>query len=299
MWIAEPGRVTDEIEFVGTREICLYLVRGRDAMLIGGGMSHIAPLLEKQLSVLGCELRSIAYLVIPHSHFDHCGAVPYLKQRSPQMQVLASGRAAELFARPKVIAAIAHANAAAIEALGLRGEFEEADLEFDRLRVDRVVADGDALDLGEGIEARFIDTPGHTRDSLAVYLPHAKAMFPSDAAPCPLSRGKGLTMPSPQHDFSLYVESLRRLSAYDVDVCAFDHHGVLLGEGARTALQRGLERTDRFRRYILRLYEKMGDLESVADKVASDVEKTNELPFLSPELQAATARTSIRKTLAA
>ena len=82
MWIGEPGKVTDRIDFLGTREICLYLLKGKEAMIIGGGMSHIAPSLEKQFSRMDFDTENIKYLAVPHSHLDHCGAVPYLKRKS-------------------------------------------------------------------------------------------------------------------------------------------------------------------------------------------------------------------------
>ena len=81
MWIKEPGKITDRIDFLGTHQICLYLIKGKEYMIVGGGMSYIAPSLEKQFSAMAVDLSKIKYLVIPHSHFDHCGAVPYLKRK--------------------------------------------------------------------------------------------------------------------------------------------------------------------------------------------------------------------------
>ena len=299
MWIGEPGKVTDRIDFLGTREICLYLVRGKDAMIVGGGMAYIAPALERQFSGMDFDAGNIKYLVVPHSHFDHCGAVPYLKRKFPQVQILASAYAAKLFSKPKVANVIATANKGAIDALGLQKEYEELNLEFDGIRVDRVVGANDVVELGDGIEAHFIETQGHTKCSLAVYVPELKAMFPSDAAPCPLSDGRGTIIPSPQYDFSSYVESLKRLSSYDIEICAFEHHGVVLGEQARNILQQGLEGTERLKNYVVKQHQEIGDIEEVAQKLFCEIQERDELPFLSSELQADVTRTVIRKILAA
>ncbi len=298
MWIGESGRVTDRIEFLGTRDICLYLVKGRDAMIVGGGMSYIAPSLERQFAGMSLDMQDIKYVVIPHSHFDHCGAVPYLKRKFPHAEIVASAYAAQLFSKPKVMHTIARSNRAAIEAMGLDGEYERLNLEVDAIQVDRVATEGEAMDLGDGLEALFIETRGHTRCSLAVYCPQLRAMFPSDAAPCPLPDGRGLVMPSPQYDFPSYVESLEKLAGYDTDVCAFDHHGALLGEQARCVLPRGLKRTKRFKQYVDRRYRERGELEEVAEEIASEAARKNELPFLSRELQGEVAKTSVRRMLA-
>jgi glyoxylase-like metal-dependent hydrolase (beta-lactamase superfamily II) len=298
MWIGEPGKVTDRIYFLGTREICLYLLKGKEAMIIGGGMSYIAPFLERQFSQMDFDTRNIKYIVVPHSHFDHCGAVPYLKRKFPQVQILASAYSQEVFSKEKVVNAIANANKEAIDALGLRDEHEKLNLEFDGIRVDRVVAENDIIDLGDGIEAHFIETPGHTKCSIAVYVPTLKALFPSDAAPVPMPDGSGLTGPSPQYDFPLYVESLKKLSSYDVEICAFEHHGVLFGAQARNILEEGLGQTEKFKNYVIEQYQEIGDLDKVAQKLAFEIQERNELPFLSMELQVTIIKAVIRKILA-
>ncbi len=299
MRIEEPGKITERIEFLGTREICLYLVTGRDAMIVGGGMAYVAPALEQQLSGIGFERPEVKYLVVTHSHFDHCGAVPYLRQRFPKALVLGSGYAAEVFSKAKVADFIAGANRAMVDATGMDREYEQLGPGFDGIRVDRVVADNDAVNLGDGVEVRFLETRGHTKCSLAAYIPELKAMFPSDAAPCPLPGGKGTAIPSPQYDFRLYMESLRRLAVFDIEICAFEHFGVMVGDKARSVLKQGLQRTERVREYVLKQYREMGDADKVAEKLVAEIRSRNELPFLSSELQADVTRTVVRKILAA
>jgi glyoxylase-like metal-dependent hydrolase (beta-lactamase superfamily II) len=298
MWIGEPGKVTDRIDFLGTREICLYLLKGKEAMIIGGGMSHIAPSMEVQFPQMDFDTENIKYLAVTHSHLDHCGAVPYLKRKFPQLQILASEYSREVFSKEKVVNAIASANKGALNALGLQDEYEKLNLNFDGIHVDRVMAENDFIDIGDGIEAYFIETPGHTKCSLAVYVPKLKAMFPSDAAPVPLTDGSGLTVPSPQYDFLLYVESLKKLCTYEVEICAFEHNGVLLGEQARNILLLGLKQTEKFKNYVIDQYKETDDLDKVAQKLASEMQEKNELPFLTPELRLNISKAAVRKILA-
>lgn len=297
MWIGEPGKVTDRIDFLGTREICLYLLKGKEAMIISGGMSYIAPSLERQFFQMDFDTKNIEYLVVLHSHLDHCGAVPYLKRKFPQVQILASAYSQEAFSKEKVVNAIASANKGAIDASGLQDEYERLNLEFDGIQVDQVVAEKDIIDLGDGIEAHFIETPGHTKCSLAVYVPKLKAMFPSDSAPVPLADGNGLSVPSPQYDFLLYVESLKKLSSYEIEICAFEHHGVFLGEQARNILPQGLEQTEKFKNCVIAQYQEIGDLDKVTQKLASEIQEKNELPFLTLELQVTITKAAIRNIL--
>ncbi|PIP48741.1 MAG: hypothetical protein COS87_04235 [Chloroflexi bacterium CG07_land_8_20_14_0_80_45_17] len=297
MWIGEPGKITDSLDFLGTHENCLYLLKGKEAMIIGGGMSYIAPSLERQFSGMDFDLKKIKYLVIPHSHFDHCGAVPYLKRKFPWGQIAASAYSKEVFSKEKVVNSIANANKEMIEKLGLESEDEKLNLQFDGIRVDRVVTEGDIIDLGDGIETHFIEAPGHTRCSMAIYVPKLKAIFPSDSAPFPTDDGTALSYPSAQYDYSLYMESLRKLAAYEVEICAFDHHGVFIADQAKSILQQGLELTEKFKDYIMEQYQKTGNLDKIAQNLAAEAAEKNKIPFLSLEFQTTIAKTVICRIL--
>jgi glyoxylase-like metal-dependent hydrolase (beta-lactamase superfamily II) len=297
MLLREPGKITDRIDFLGTHKNCLYLLKGREAMIIGGGMSWIAPSLEKQFSMMHFDLKKIKYLVIPHSHFDHCGAVPYLKRKFPQMQVLASAYSQEVFSKQKAVDFIAIADKEMIEKLGLQDEYERLNLRFDGIRVDRVIVENDIIDLGDGIEAHFIEVPGHTKCSIATYVPELKAMFPSDAAPFPTDDGSGFSFPSSQYDLSLYMESLKKLTGHQVEICGFDHHGIFVGDQAGKVLQQGLEQAKQFQKDVTAQYQQLGDLDEMARKLAAEASEKNKFPFLSLELETSIARTIISKIL--
>ena len=297
MWIREPGKITDSLYFLGTCKTCLYLLKGRKAMIIGGGMSYIAPSLERQFSGMDFDLSRIKYLVIPHSHFDHCGAVPYLKRKFPWVEIVASEYCQQVFSKEKALDFIATMEKEMIEKLGLENEYQRLNLQFDGIQVDRVAAEGDIINLGDGIETHFIAAPGHTKCSMAIYVPKLKAMFPSDSAPFPIDDGSELSYPSAQYDFSLYMESLRKLAAYRVEICAFDHHGVFVADQAKSILQQGLKQTEKFKNYIMEQYQKTGNLDKIAQNLAAESAEKNTIPFLSLEFQTAIAKTVIRRIL--
>ena len=297
MLIEEPGKITDRIEFLGTQENCLYLIKGREAMIIGGGVTATAPSLEKQISAMDFDFKKIKYLVIPHSHFDHCGAAPYLKRKFPHVQIVASAYSKEVLSKDKVVSYIADTNKEVIDVLGLQDEYERLNLQFDGVHVDRVVAENDIIDLGDGIEAHFIETPGHTKCSLSVYIPKLKAIFPSDSAPGPTGVGSELSFPSPQYDFSLYVESLQKLAAYEVEICAFEHHGVFFGDQAKNILRQALKQTEDYKNYVTEQYQQLGDLDKVAQKLAVETMEKTKLEFLSLDVQIMVNKASISKVL--
>ena len=297
MWIKEPGKVIDRLDFLGTHENCLYLLRGKEAMIIGGGMSWTVPSLEEQFSVTDFEPDRLRYLVILHSHFDHCGAVPFLKRKFPHMQILASAYSAEVFAKEKAVNFIAAANKQMIDRLALQSEYERLNLKFDGIRVDRVVAEGDSIDLGDGIEVHFMEVPGHTQCCIAVYVPKSKALFPSDAAPPPTEDASEFFFPGAQYDFSMYQESLERLAGCEVEICAFEHYGVVIGDQAREVLRGGLRQTDEFKNRIIELYQRTGDFDETVERVAAETLESTKFDFMDVELQTTVLKTVIRKVL--
>lgn len=297
MWIRQPGKVTERIDFLGTYDMCLYLLKGRVGMIIGGGMSYVGPYLEEQLSTVPFDTANIRYLVIPHSHFDHCGAIPYLKRKLPQLEVVASAYSKEVFSKERVVDFIAGVNRQMIEKYHLLHEYKELDLRFDGIQVDRVVGDHDTIDLGEGVVAHFLEAPGHSRCCIGTYVPSLKAIFPTDSAPFPMDDELGLSCPSAQYDFSSYEESLQKLAGHNVELCAFDHHGVLVGDEAKNVLQRGLKEVRKLKAYIAAQYEASHDPDKMAKQLASEILQRSQFDYMSPELMTTITRAMIDSIL--
>ena len=299
MWIREPGIVSDRLDFLGARENCLYLLRGRDMMIIGGGMSWIVPSLEIQLSKIDFEPKKLKYLVVSHSHFDHCGAVPYLKKKFPHIQILASAHAEKIFAREKVVNFIAVTNKYAIARLGLQSEYESLDLKFDGIHVDRIITEKDIIDLGDGIDVHFLEVPGHTQCSIAAYVPKLKVLFPADAAPPPTDDENTVFFPGPQYNFGLFKQSMARLASLEVEIFASEHYGAVTGAQAGQLLQEGLRQTERFRNRIIEMYQQTRDFDETVQKAAAEILSRNEFDFMGMgmEMQLMVLNTAIRRIL--
>ncbi len=295
----KPGKITEGLYLLGQQMCLMYLVRGKESMIIGGGMNWMAPLLEQQLRELDVSPDEIKYLVIPHPHFDHCGAVPFLKRKYPQMRVLASEASKSVLAKPKVIDYIEQVNLLMVEHYGVKDQYERMNLRIDAINVDETVNDSTMINLGNGLEVHFIGTPGHSPGDVSVYIPALKAIFPSDAAPCPLGSIDKLARPSPQYDFTRLKESLSKMIAYDVNICAFDHYAVVTGTDAHQVLVNGLQMTEDYGTRIVSLYAMDNDFEKVAHLVARETMETDNFDFLSEDLMMPVARAEVRNILKA
>jgi len=298
MWIKEPGKINDNLEFLGTHDSCVYLLKGNDYMIIGGGVAAVAPVLDKQLSELEIEPEKVKYLLIPHSHFDHCGAFPYLKQRFPHITTIASAYAAEILVKEKVIDTITQLNKRIIDVMGLQAEYEKLKLKFNGIKVDYIVKENDIVDLGNEIEVHIIEAPGHTKCSIAAYVPKLQALFPSDSVPLPSGDGDQPTLlPSPQFSYNLFQKTVEKLADYEVKICAFEHQGVFVGEQAKQILMDGLEETINYKNKVIDMYSRLGDVDRITQQIISETMGSRPSDSLDENALAMVCKTEIRSVL--
>jgi glyoxylase-like metal-dependent hydrolase (beta-lactamase superfamily II) len=162
MIIEEPGFVTDRILFLGQKESCVYLLKGaKEFALIGGGMAHIVPDIEKQLLNFSIEEKKIKRLIILHSHFDHCGIVSYFKKQWPWISITASERAKELLGKPEVMESISSLNQMYLTEHGQVRHSRNVGIEVGKIDIDDVIKEGDILSCGD-LSMEVIDVPGHS-----------------------------------------------------------------------------------------------------------------------------------------
>ena len=88
-----------------------------------------------------------------------------------------------------------------------------------------VLADGDRLVLGDGVTLRVLHTPGHASNHLCFLLEEEKLLFTGDH----LMQGSTVVINPPDGDMAVYLASLQRLLAEDLDWLA-PGHGFLIDE---------------------------------------------------------------------
>ncbi|NRP22430.1 Metallo-beta-lactamase L1 type 3 [Ensifer adhaerens] len=140
----KPFRVVGNIYYVGTKGLSAYLITsGRKAILLDGTLKSTAALVEDNIAALGFKLSDVKIIVTSHAHYDHVAGVAQIKRDS---------------------GAKLHAIAADRWALenGLHGgETSYKRGTFPPVKVDHVLADGDAVTLGD-VSMKATLTAGHT-----------------------------------------------------------------------------------------------------------------------------------------
>ena len=291
MIISQPGRVTDRITLLGRYESCVYLVDGgRESVLMGGGMAYIVPDLLEQIEAFGIDELKIARICILHSHFDHCGAVPFLKKRWPWARVTASVRAGQLLANPAIIQSIAEMNRRATERLG-RGQSESAlGYQFDRIVIEETLSEGDHLVCGD-LRFDVLEVPGHSSCSIACYMPEQRAMFASDAVGlC----HQGQYHPTPNSNFDQYQQNLERVSRYDIDVLLLEHYGAYLDQDARAFFPAAIAAAKETRKLLEETYRRTRDIDRCTKEIKEIFLKRSGDSFLSDDVRTMVAGQMVR-----
>jgi glyoxylase-like metal-dependent hydrolase (beta-lactamase superfamily II) len=296
MWIQTPGVVNDRLMLFGTPKNILYLVKGNRYMLIGGGGQWIVPELERQFRENRIDMDRIQYLLIGHSHYDHCGAVPYLRRRYPHLQVLASREAEKIFSMEKAQRNMRTFSHQVMQEMGLPLEFEGVSLEFDKIHVDRTLEEGNRVDLGSDLSFGVIETPGHSRCSMTLYEPQEKWLFPSDSMAFPVEKSDGL-MSTASESFIVYLNSLKKLAALETRLCAWEHFGVMTDGDARDIVRRVIRYTLEYKRRLVEHVGQTGDAEETSRWAARDFLDTTGFGFLPFDVMLHIMRVVVKNAL--
>jgi metallo-beta-lactamase class B len=142
---ATPHRVIGNVYYVGSTELTsLAIATPQGVILIDTGLEETVPIIRSGLQKLGLKYSDIRILLNSQAHYDHAAGLARVK-RDTGARVEAMGP-----------------DAALLEAGG-RGDFRFGDeLTFPPVKVDRVLKDGDIVELG-GVTVTARHTPGHTK----------------------------------------------------------------------------------------------------------------------------------------
>jgi len=281
MRIRKPGKVQDQIWFLGREESGIYLLEGNaESMIISGGMSYILPDVLQQFKEFSIDERKISKLLILHSHFDHIGVVPFFKRRYPKMEVYASARAWEILQMAKAIETINEFSRNVAKRMGKEGVYSAYDLEWRNDVIGKTVGEGDRIDLG-GLNVSILEIPGHSSCTIAAYVAELKTLFPTDGGGIPFSE---TIVTSGNSNYTKYQKSLERMKDLEVEVYCADHYGYIIGEEAKDFTSKTVEMAKKKRVLMEEVYRSTQDIDEAAKKLVSSFYEENPHYFLSPEI---------------
>lgn len=266
------GPITNHTYKLGNKECPIFLVDGPQPVIIDSGVTCAGEIYAAAIrSVLGTRQPSILFLT--HVHWDHCGAVSYLKKAFPSLKVAASPQGEETLKRPNALALITRLNDEFRILVSTSSTVNSALLieePFRPFKIDIPVEDRQTFNLGGGTILQALATPGHTQDHFSYYLPHEKIMFAGEAAG--VSYGPDIVSPEFVSGYDAYLASLHRLAALPAEVFCPGHFEYVTGADDITSFfNRSILATVRLKERILELLdEKAGCIDQVVQRYKSE-----------------------------
>lgn len=149
----EPFRIAGNLYYVGTYDLACYLIAtSKGNILINTGLKSSAPQIKKNIETLGFKFSDIKILLTTQAHYDHLGAMGYIKKKTgatfmanaPEQPSLKTGGDADY-------------------ALGGSGSV------FKPVPADKLLKNGDTISLG-ATQLVMLSHPGHTIGSCSYLL---------------------------------------------------------------------------------------------------------------------------------
>ena len=142
-------RIAGNVYYVGTADLACFLIASPQGhILVNTGMPESTPLIRKSVQDLGFRFEDIRILLNMQAHIDHVGALAEIQQVTKAKVYATEGDAPVLRD-------------------GGKSDFRfgnEPASWFKPVKVDRVLKDGDYIELG-GTRVRLVLNPGHTKGS--------------------------------------------------------------------------------------------------------------------------------------
>jgi 2-aminobenzoylacetyl-CoA thioesterase len=264
----KPITITPHLFQLGTHDFPVYLSLGNDGMLIEGGTGAFFTLIVNQIKELGIAPERIKYVALTHTHHDHIGALPHLKKLWPHLQVIGSAGAAKALAKltekEKALEEflITDNNIARIQFS--KGAIKENPPELDKyvFKVDRVLKEGDVIDLGSDVRWKIYSTPGHSPCHISFYNEKDGSLVIGDMTGFYVPE-QDVFWPNYTQSLETYCLSIKRLSALPARRLLLSHHGVIEGK-ARHYFQNALRATEQYHSEMIQRLGRGEDPEKIA-----------------------------------
>jgi len=235
--------------------------------------------------------RTLDYMFLTHTHYDHIGALPFFRNEWKDLRVVTNetGAAVLLKSTPRKVIRELSLAAAQTYNFNFNAEYDD-----DLFRADIIVKDEEIISLG-GLSVKTIFTPGHTRDSLAFFIPELELLI--------INETPGILMP----DKKIYpcyltsyidtIASIKKCSQISFKYLSMPHRGTAGSEEADGFFEKALEINNACRDFILGMKNKNYSEDEMLDSYFNKYGTETLLSYQPKEAFFANAKAAINCTL--
>ncbi|QXJ29458.1 MBL-fold metallo-hydrolase superfamily [Saccharolobus shibatae B12] len=183
-------------------------------ILVDSGTPGSGRKIIEGITRLGKNPNKIKSIIFTHSHADHIGGASELKRFVNDVKFGIDRNGIDYLENGKIREPVLHSSALKIIfSIGKPFLFRK----FNGVNVDFVLEEGELV---KGVE--IVKTPGHTNDSVSIYLPELNAIIVGDTLQGDKS---GLKYPNIYEDFEGLSKSVKKIKAFNPSI-VYVSHGV-------------------------------------------------------------------------
>ena len=277
--IRKEGKVNDDTTLIDIRMFgvpkitAIYLIESGKTCLVDAGTHTEARKILRQLKAL--DIFPPDMIILTHSHWDHCQAIPFLCQRAKK-----EGKEIEIFASEKAIPNLRDQSYNEIFGTGPFTNIEE-DI--------KPLKEGDIVDLN-GIILKVIETPGHMTDHISFLDEKNKNLFVGDALGDKVS--DFIFIPPfypPYWDKDAYLNSIDKLKKLDFETISLHHFGLVYEDEAKSILDESITNLNKWWGLFEENIEHLDDIPFMIDNALANLIPKSELEKYPQKLKEAIA----------
>ncbi len=199
-----------------------FLIEAKDGslILVDTGMPKSEMKIIKYVNSIGKSVKDIKYILLTHAHIDHFGSAAAIKKLS-DAHVAINGKGIKYI---DGTAGVLLPNPASLKGFGNKLMFSLFRLSLTLSKPKFLKPD---MALKEGvfpeqmkINAKILETPGHTEDSISIWLPDIKTVIVGDLL---FGAPDRLANPVFFDDYVGLLESKKKVEALDPDLICVAH----------------------------------------------------------------------------
>ena len=266
------------------------LIGNEQTALIDCGMAFCADKTIKNIqNALG--ERPLDYIFLTHTHYDHIGALPFIKKEWPCAHVVTSeaGAAVLLKDTPRRVIRELSINAARVH--GGTQNFTYSD---DVFKADIIVKDGETIPLGE-LTVEIMETPGHTRDSLCFFIPEMELLILNETPGVLMP--DGFMYPCYLTSFDDTMRSIEKCRSKPYKLLSLPHRGIANQEDTDEYFKKSLSVNTACRDFIFEMKENNYSEDKMLDLFYQKYGSETLLTYQPKKAFIANARATITCTL--
>ncbi len=189
-----------------------------DLVLIDTGMpGKSKDIIIKYVTSIGKKITNIKYILLTHAHLDHFGnaydlqkltnahiginqvGIPYVNGERGLLLPVAHDFKSKMF----------------VNFIKIASKFSRPKF----IKPDMILKEGEFPD-NFGVKARILETPGHTSDSISIYLEDSKTVIVGDLL---FGDDNGLKIPKFYEDYIKLLDSIKKVKDLNADLVCVSH----------------------------------------------------------------------------